>query len=77
MAKSPARSKKGSNGSATNVTTISASGKRTTTRATGELEEVIRRRAYEIYEQEGRVHGRDQEHWFRAESELSGNQKSA
>jgi hypothetical protein len=35
-------------------------------------EEEIRRRAYELYEQEGRQDGRDQEHWLRAETELLG-----
>ncbi len=43
-------------------------------------EEEIRRRAYEMYEQEGRQHGRDREHWLRAEAEVLGRrpgQKSA
>lgn len=44
-------------------------------------EEEIRRRAYELYEQDGRQHGRDREHWLRAEAEILGrsdrNQKSA
>ncbi len=35
-------------------------------------EEEIRRRAYELYEQEGRQHGRDREHWLRAEAEILG-----
>jgi hypothetical protein len=35
-------------------------------------EEEIRRRAYELYEHEGRPEGRDQEHWLRAETELLG-----
>lgn len=30
----------------------------------------IARRAYSIYEREGRSDGRDMDHWFRAESEL-------
>ena len=33
-------------------------------------EEEIRRRAYELYEQDGRQHGRDREHWLRAEAEV-------
>lgn len=33
-------------------------------------EEVIRRRAYEIYEQQGREQGYALNHWLRAESEL-------
>lgn len=43
-------------------------------------EDEIRRRAYELYEQEGRQHGRDREHWLRAEAEIRGRrpgQKSA
>lgn len=35
-------------------------------------EEEIRRRAYELYEQEGRQDGRDREHWLRAEAEVLG-----
>ncbi len=31
----------------------------------------ILRRAYEIWENEGRPHGRDKAHWFLAEAELS------
>jgi DUF2934 family protein len=31
----------------------------------------ILRRAYEIWEHEGRPHGRDKDHWFLAEAELS------
>jgi hypothetical protein len=32
--------------------------------------EEIAARAYDIYEREGRMDGRDMEHWFRAEAEL-------
>jgi hypothetical protein len=31
----------------------------------------ILRRAYEIWENEGRPHGRDKAHWFLAEAEVS------
>jgi len=31
----------------------------------------IRQRAYELYEQDGCEHGRDLEHWLRAEAEVS------
>jgi hypothetical protein len=31
----------------------------------------ILKRAYEIWESEGRPHGRDRDHWFLAEAELS------
>lgn len=34
------------------------------------LQEEIRARAYELYEQGGRHDGRDQEYWLRAESEI-------
>jgi hypothetical protein len=37
-----------------------------------EIEEKIRRRAYEIWESEGRV-GDPQDHWLRAERELRGS----
>ena len=32
--------------------------------------EEIARRAYEIFEERGRPHGRDQEHWLEAEAQL-------
>lgn len=34
------------------------------------LAEQIRKRAYEIWEGEGRPHGRDTEHWSQAETEF-------
>ena len=34
------------------------------------LEDAIRSRAYELYEQRGRQHGLDQQDWFRAEAEV-------
>jgi hypothetical protein len=33
--------------------------------------EQIAQRAFEIWDREGRPEGRDQEHWFRAEAELT------
>ncbi len=39
------------------------------------VQDEIRRRAYELYEQRGREGGRDLEDWLRAESEL--RQKAA
>jgi hypothetical protein len=36
-------------------------------------ETVVRTRAYEIWEAEGRPHGRDAEHWFRALAEIAGS----
>jgi hypothetical protein len=35
-----------------------------------DMQEVIRQRAYELYEQRGRQHGRDFDDWLRAESEV-------
>ncbi|HEU5403276.1 MAG TPA: DUF2934 domain-containing protein [Terriglobales bacterium] len=35
-------------------------------------DEQVRRRAYEIWEQRGRQHGKDADDWYRAESELRG-----
>jgi hypothetical protein len=32
----------------------------------------VEQRAYKIWEEEGRPHGRDQEHWHRAERDLAG-----
>jgi hypothetical protein len=37
---------------------------------TGELQDQIRRRAYELWEQSGWEHGRDSEHWVQAEQEI-------
>jgi hypothetical protein len=39
--------------------------------------EAIARRAYEIWESEGRPEGQAMEHWFRAVSELKGQSDSA
>ena len=41
------------------------------------IEEQIRRRAYELYEARGREDGRDWEDWFRAESEITGKAAKA
>lgn len=35
-------------------------------------DEQVRRRAYELWEQRGRQHGRDADDWYRAESEVRG-----
>jgi len=32
--------------------------------------------AYQIWEREGRPHGRDQEHWNRAEAEINGGRRA-
>jgi hypothetical protein len=36
-----------------------------------EMQEYIQRRAYELWESEGRPTGRDQAHWLQAESEIA------
>jgi hypothetical protein len=41
------------------------------------LQEQIRRRAYELYDARGRADGRDLEDWFRAESEIMGKAAKA
>ena len=35
-------------------------------------DDLVRRRAYELWEQRGRQHGKDADDWFRAESEIRG-----
>ena len=42
-----------------------------TTESTSELQEQIRRRAHELYEQRGRNNGREQDDWLQAESEVT------
>ena len=39
------------------------------------LEDEIRRRAYELYEEDGRQEGRQHEHWLRAEAEILGKRR--
>ena len=36
------------------------------------LQSKIRERAYQLWEQEGRLHGRDLDHWLRAERAVTG-----
>jgi Protein of unknown function (DUF2934) len=42
-----------------------------------DLEQQIRERAYYLWEQDGRVHGRADHHWFAAANELSAGQATA
>ena len=42
-----------------------------TTESTSELQEQIRRRAYELYEQRGRNDGHDLNDWLQAELEMT------
>ncbi|KAA0596686.1 hypothetical protein J2848_002372 [Azospirillum lipoferum] len=39
---------------------------------TDDIQERIRRRAHELWESEGRPHGRDSDHWTQAEAEVRG-----
>lgn len=41
-----------------------------TQHSNGNVEEVIRARAYELFEQRGRTHGHAHEDWLRAEAEV-------
>jgi len=38
---------------------------------TNDMEQKIRERAYQIWEQEGRIHGRHEDHWHLAKLELT------
>ncbi|MBV8456529.1 MAG: DUF2934 domain-containing protein [Acetobacteraceae bacterium] len=40
------------------------------------VEQQIRNRAYQIWEEEGRPHGREHEHWERARSDVLAAQKT-
>jgi hypothetical protein len=42
----------------------------------GDLEQRIRQRAYELWESEGRPQGREQAHWQQAEREIAGRSAS-
>ena len=44
---------------------------------TTELDERIRRRAYDLYEQRGRLDGHDVDDWLQAEAEMSQTSKTA
>jgi hypothetical protein len=46
-----------------------------TTESTSELQEQIRHRAHELYEQRGRVDGLASDDWFQAEAEILGAQE--
>jgi hypothetical protein len=35
------------------------------------MEDQVRRRAYELWEADGRLHGQDQQYWFKAMAELA------
>ncbi len=66
------RSKKSAATPATESTALPA------IQSNGSIEEAIRVRAYQLFEQRGRTHGHDVEDWFRAVAEVStGAQHSA
>ena len=44
---------------------------------TTEIDERIRRRAYDLYEQRGRLDGHDMDDWLQAEAEMNGKSKTA
>ena len=48
-------------------------GKKESAKSPEQLQEKIRRRAYELYELRGRKDSRDLDDWLKAESEVSGN----
>jgi hypothetical protein len=48
-----------------------------TIESTSDLQEQIRLRAYELYEQRGREDGRDLDDWLQAESEVTGQKPTA
>jgi hypothetical protein len=50
---------------------------RVRTMAAADLQEEIRRRAYELYEERGRGDGHDIEDWLRAEAEITGRTEEA
>ena len=52
-------------------------GKKEAVQSSEQLQERIRRRAYELYEARGREDGRDLDDWLKAESEVTGNAESA
>lgn len=35
------------------------------------MEDQVKRRAYQLWEQDGRPHGNDQQYWFKAAAELA------
>ena len=66
-----ARSKKNGDGSGVENSPDTPT-EMTSKRSTGSVEERIRHRAFELFKEAGEQHGRDQEHWFRAEAEIRG-----
>lgn len=65
-----ARAKKNNNNSAEKPLKSSLAVMEPLTRENRNLEEVIRVRAYQFFEERGRVHGHDADDWLRAEQEV-------
>jgi len=61
---STTRSKKAAANPAQETTTLQQHGN-------GNVDEAVRVRAYQLFEQRGRVHGYDVDDWFRAKAEVS------
>ena len=68
---STTRSKKTAATTAPESTALQATQGNDNVPSNGNIEEAIRVRAYQLYEQRGRTHGHDVEDWFRAEAEIS------
>jgi hypothetical protein len=62
---STTRSKKAAFTPATESTALQAA------QSNGNMEEAIRIRAYQLFEQRGRTHGHDVEDWFQAQAEIT------
>lgn len=75
-----ARSKKNTNGdSATpkKMASVTAMPSVAMSNLTSSMEEQIRQRAYELWEERGRQHGFAEQDWLRAEAEVLGRVRSA
>jgi len=73
---SPGKKAAGAAGAVENGSRNAAPENTSATQAYPEIEEEIRQRAYELYEQRGRQDGLQEEDWARAEAEiLSRNQR--
>jgi hypothetical protein len=59
------------------MTTPTTTPKKFIRNAEPELEEAIRRRAYQLYEERGREDGHAEEDWRRAEAEIQGKRSKS
>lgn len=51
-------------------------GRKTSTSSREGVEEQVRLRAYQLYEERGRESGHEEEDWLRAEEEIKGSRKA-